>query len=88
MDDIEWTLTALARRFERVIWTPGNHELWTCAVDPVQLRGDARYRHLVRRCREHGISTPEDDYPVWDGPGGPLVVVALFTLYDYSLAST
>ena len=84
MADIEWALATLARRFEKVVWVPGNHELWTCPADPVQLRGDARYRHLVRYCRGLGIATPEDPYPVWSGPGGPVVVAPLFTLYDYS----
>jgi len=30
------------------------------------------------------VVTPEDPYPVWDGPGGPVVVAPLFLLYDYS----
>jgi 3',5'-cyclic AMP phosphodiesterase CpdA len=84
MADVEAALAALARSFERVVWVPGNHELWTTPDDPVQLRGEARYQHIVRRCRELGIVTPEDPYPVWSGPGGPLVVAPLFTLYDYS----
>jgi predicted phosphodiesterase len=84
MADVEWALATFARRFEKVVWVPGNHELWTCPADPVQLRGDARYRHLVRYCRDLGIATPEDPYPVWSGPGGPVVVAPLFTLYDYS----
>jgi 3',5'-cyclic AMP phosphodiesterase CpdA len=67
-----------------VIWTPGNHELWTPRDDPVRLRGVARYEHLVRVCREMGVVTPEDPYPVWDGPGGPVTVVPLFLLYDYT----
>lgn len=84
MSDIQWALATLARSFEKVIWVPGNHELWTCPADPVQLRGDARYRHLVRYCRELGIVTPEDPYPVWPGLEGPVVIAPLFTLYDYS----
>ena len=83
------TLTELRARFEVVIWTPGNHELWTRArngrTEQVeQLRGVARYDELVRRCREIGVLTPEDEYPVWRGPGGPVVVAPLFLLYDYS----
>ena len=27
--DIEWALRQLAGRFAKVIWVPGNHELWT-----------------------------------------------------------
>jgi len=82
--DIRWALGTLAERFRKVIWTPGNHELWTHPRDEVQLRGVERYEHLVGVCRELGVTTPEDPYPVWDGPGGPVVVAPLFLLYDYS----
>jgi len=84
MADIEWALALLARRFAKVIWAPGNHELWTVPGDPVTLRGDHRYRKLVESCRGLGVVTPEDPYPVWTGPGGPVVVAPLFLLYDYS----
>jgi 3',5'-cyclic AMP phosphodiesterase CpdA len=83
-DDITWALRLLAGRFAKVIWTPGNHELWTPREDPVQLRGEARYRYLVRLCRDLGVSTPEDPWPVWRGPGGPVAVAPLFLLYDYT----
>ncbi|MER7889811.1 metallophosphoesterase [Micromonospora sp. NPDC094482] len=82
--DIRSTLALLRARFATVVWAPGNHELWTMRDDPVQLRGDARYRELVAMCRELGVLTPEDDYPVWSGPGGPVTVAPLFLLYDYS----
>ena len=84
MAEVERALVTLAGRFAKVIWVPGNHELWTCPADRVQLRGDARYRHLVRFCQDLGVVTPEDPYPVWSGPGGPVVIAPLFTLYDYS----
>ena len=35
-------------------------------------------------CRELGVITPEDPYPVWTGAGGPAVIVPLFLLYDYT----
>lgn len=82
--DISWALSVLRERFAQVIWTPGNHELWTHPSDPVTLRGEARYRHLVELCRELGVTTPEDPYPVWHGEGGPVTVAPLFLLYDYS----
>jgi 3',5'-cyclic AMP phosphodiesterase CpdA len=82
--DIEWTLSTLSSRFATVIWVPGNHELWTHQADPVQLRGAARYQHLVEVCRAAGALTPEDPYPVWDGPGGPVTIAPLFLLYDYT----
>ncbi|MGB2567262.1 metallophosphoesterase family protein [Micromonospora citrea] len=82
--DVEWALGLLAGRFEKVVWSPGNHELWTPRGDPVTLRGLARYEHLVQRCRALGVLTPEDEYPVWRGAGGPVLVAPLFLLYDYS----
>lgn len=82
--DIEWALGVLRERFATVIWVPGNHELWTVRQDPLRLRGEARYMHLVDMCRRIGVHTPEDPYPVWDGPGGPATIVPLFVLYDYS----
>lgn len=83
-EDVEWALTLLRDRFAKVVWVPGNHELWTPPDDPVELRGEARYRHLVELCRGLGITTPEDPYPVWRGEGGPVVIAPLFVLYDYS----
>jgi 3',5'-cyclic AMP phosphodiesterase CpdA len=82
--DIEWTLATVTRRFARVFWTPGNHELWTHPSDPSPLRGEERYRRLVQICRDLGVRTPEDPFEVWTGPGGPASVVPLFVLYDYS----
>lgn len=81
---IEKTLSLLRRRYAKVIWTPGNHELWTLRDDPVQLRGAARYQALVRMCGDNGILTPEDEFTIWPGPNGPVTIVPLFLLYDHS----
>ena len=87
--DVLATLKVLAGRFAKVVWSPGNHELWSHPKDPVKLRGEERYLQLVEGCREFGVLTPEDEYPVW--PGGsaghadtPVVIAPLFLLYDYS----
>ncbi|MEU8814243.1 metallophosphoesterase [Actinoplanes sp. NPDC048796] len=82
--DVEAVLTTLSRRFAKVIWAPGNHELWTPREDPVQLRGVARYERLVEMCRGIGVLTPEDPYAIWRGGPEPVVVAPLFLLYDYS----
>ena len=82
--DLEWALRLLASRFARVVWAPGNHDLWSHKSDPVRLRGEARYRHLVEVCRQAGVTTPEDPYEVFTGPQGPVLVAPLFLLYDYS----
>jgi 3',5'-cyclic AMP phosphodiesterase CpdA len=82
--DIEWALRTLSSRFSTVVWAPGNHELWTHHRDPIQVRGEERYRLLVELCRSLGVVTPEDPYRVWDGPGGAVTIAPLFLLYDYS----
>ncbi|QDY79448.1 metallophosphoesterase family protein [Streptomyces qinzhouensis] len=84
VSEVEETLRTLRDRFAKVVWAPGNHELWTPPDDPVQLRGEERYRHLVELCRGLGVVTPEDPYPVWEGEHGPVAVAPLFLLYDYS----
>ncbi|MBV9381199.1 MAG: metallophosphoesterase, partial [Streptosporangiaceae bacterium] len=84
VDDIKHILQTLADRFAAVTWAPGNHELWTHPDDPVQLRGADRYDHLVEFCRGIGVTTPEDRYPVWEGPDGPVRIVPMLVLYDYS----
>ncbi|MGY0064822.1 metallophosphoesterase family protein [Streptomyces sp. LZ34] len=82
--DIEWALGLLSERFAKVIWSPGNHELWSHPKDPEKARGVRRYQALVDMCRAKGIVTPEDPYPLWEGIGGPLTIAPLFLLYDYS----
>lgn len=84
VSDVEWALQTLAGRFSKVIWVPGNHELWTTPDDSVQLRGEERYEYLVQLCRTLGVVTPQDPYPVWTSPAGPVTVAPLFLLYDYT----
>lgn len=78
------TLARLVERFARVVWVPGNHELWTTAKDPDQHSGRERYDELVRRCREVGVVTPEDEFPVWPYGDRPLTIAPLFVGYDYT----
>jgi predicted phosphodiesterase len=83
--------------FKQVLWVPGNHELYTLpgtnanqtdGVDdsPMnkELRGEAKYYECVRVANEYGVITPEDEYILWEGEGGPVVICPLFLLYDYS----
>jgi 3',5'-cyclic AMP phosphodiesterase CpdA len=79
---LEIAIRIATERFARVIWVPGNHELWSS--DPDGPRGQEKYEALVALCREHGVVTPEDPYPLWEGEGGPALVAPLFLLYDYS----
>ena len=38
----------------------------------------------VEVARQYGVLTPEDDYVLWEGEGGPVLIAPIFTLYDYS----
>jgi 3',5'-cyclic AMP phosphodiesterase CpdA len=82
--DIEWALSVLRERFATVVWTPGNHELWTLKDDPDGLRGAERYDALVELCRKIDVLTPEDPYPTWTGQDGPVTVAPLYVGYDYT----
>lgn len=71
--------------FRRVWWVPGNHELYTLVSNKEHgARGEAKYLECVEVAREFGILTPEDDYVMWEGEGGPCLIAPIFTLYDYS----
>ena len=80
---LAWALDVLAPRFAKLIWTPGNHELWTRPSSGAA-RGVHLYAELVALCRERGVLTPEDPYPLWQGEGGPHRIAPLFLLYDYT----
>lgn len=80
--DVQFVFETLAPRYARLIWVPGNHELWTIERDG--LRGEARYRALVELARSYGVLTPEDPYERLPGDGAPIVIAPLFLLYDYS----
>lgn len=80
--DLRFVFETLGPRFAKLVWVPGNHELWT--VEEGGLRGVARYERMVEVCRAHGVLTPEDPYPLWPGDGPRTVIAPLFLLYDYS----
>jgi hypothetical protein len=84
LEHVSIVLDWVVPRFAKVIFVPGNHELWTMPRGPGALRGVAKYEALVALCRSYGVLTPEDDYPVWPGQGPACVIAPLFLLYDYS----
>lgn len=81
---LRFALDLLTRRFDRVFWVPGNHDLWTPPSQPGAPRGEAKYQRMVSVCREYGVLTPEDPYVRWPGEGPPCLIAPLFLLYDYS----
>lgn len=83
-EHLRFALGLLTRRFGRVFWVPGNHDLWTIPSRPDDLRGDAKYRRLVQVCRDYGVVTPEDPYVTWPGEGPRCILAPTFVLYDYT----
>lgn len=81
-EHLRYVMEIACGKFARVLWVPGNHELWT--VPKEELRGEARYRRMVEVCREHGVLTPEDPYEIWPGEGPRCALVPMWLLYDYS----
>lgn len=80
-DTVLRILSELNRRFAKVIWVPGNHELFSRSGD--RAKGREKYQELVEGCRDLGVVTPEDPYPTFGG----VTLCPLFTLYDYSFRS-
>jgi predicted phosphodiesterase len=81
---LDFVLRTLEPRFAQIVWTVGNHDLWTPATAPGERRGEAHYQRLVALCRSYGVLTPEDPYAVWPGAGPRTAIVPTFVLYDYS----
>ena len=81
---LDFVLRTLRGRFAQLVWTPGNHDLWTPTDWKPEQRGVAHYERLVALCRKYGVLTPEDPYARWPGDGPTRAVVPVFTLFDYS----
>lgn len=81
---LEFVVRTLRTRFAQLVWTPGNHDLWTPTTWPGERRGVAHYERLVAICRRYGVLTPEDPYARWPGDGPLRAIVPTFLLFDYS----
>jgi len=81
---LDYAFKVLTPRFRRLVWVPGNHELWTLPAHGEAARGQAKYEALIALCRSWGVLTPEDPYPVLACGGGEVRLAPLFLLYDYS----
>lgn len=81
---LDLAFNVLRPRFAKLVWVPGNHELWTLSGSPDARRGRDKYDELVELCRSHGVLTPEDAYPVVTIGGREIRIAPLFLLYDYS----
>jgi len=76
MSSIEWGLDALAERFHKVLYVPGNHDLWVLR-EPAQLLSTGKLERLRAACARRGV---------WMTPYhcGELSIVPLFSWYDSS----
>jgi predicted phosphodiesterase len=83
-EHLRFALGILSERFARLLWVPGNHDLWTIPTKPGDLRGQEKYERLVEICREFGVLTPEDPYATWPGEGERCILAPTFVLYDYT----
>jgi 3',5'-cyclic AMP phosphodiesterase CpdA len=81
---LDFVLRTLRPRFAQLVWTPGNHDLWTPTTWEGARRGAAHYDRLVALCQKHGVLTPEDPYARWPGDGPLRAIVPAFLLFDYS----
>jgi 3',5'-cyclic AMP phosphodiesterase CpdA len=82
LEDLQFALETLQPRFRRLVWVPGNHELWT--TSKTSSRGETKYDELVSLCRKRGVLTPEDPYERFESEIGSYIIAPLFTLYDFS----
>lgn len=82
-EHLRFVFDTLAPRFGRLLWVPGNHELWTTPQQS-QLRGEAKYQALVALCREYRVLTPEDPYELFTEGATRYLIAPLFVLYDYT----
>jgi predicted phosphodiesterase len=84
LSHVRFAFSILVERFAKVVWVPGNHELWTLPSGAERLRGLRKYEQLVALSGSYGVLTPEDPYPVVRFSEETVRIVPLFLLYDYS----
>jgi hypothetical protein len=85
LEHFEFAFDVLSSRFQRLIWAPGNHDLWTARSRGGDiLSGKDKYDCLVELCRSYDVLTPEDPYEVVVIAGQAIRLIPTFTLYDYS----
>ena len=77
-------LGILKKKFQKLFWVPGNHELWTTQDESDAPRGEKKYQEMIAVCREFDVSTPEDPISTWICGEREFGIVPLFLLYDYS----
>jgi len=83
-EHLKFALSVLNLKFAKIIWTPGNHDLWTFPLNSNSFKGNEKYKKLVSICHEYGVFTPEDKYLNFNHEGKNYCLAPIMTLYDYS----
>lgn len=84
VEELEFAFRTLSSKFAKLIWVPGNHELWTLPNEAGCKRGEEKYFELIQVCQKFGVLTPEDAYAELIIGDQEYVIVPVFLLYDYS----
>ncbi len=79
-EHLHFALDNFCKRFDKVFWVPGNHDLWSSEGE----KGVEKYLHFVEICRSYNVYTPEDSYETISLNDTNYLVAPLFLLYDYS----
>jgi len=74
-DDISETLTECKRRFSRVFFVPGNHDLWVRKGKSAQEDSMQRLRNILELCKSLGVETAPSE--VSSGSIGVFIVPLL-----------
>lgn len=82
MQDLEWVFAFCSKKFARVFWVPGNHELWLITEAERQSTSVLKYASQLEMAKKYGIFTPAEPWVTFPETGH--IIVPLFTLYDYS----
>jgi len=82
-DHLTFALSTLSKKFKQLIWTPGNHDLWSLPINDAK-RGEYKYHELISICRTYNVLTPEDQYAEIILQSQKYFIVPTFILYDYS----
>ncbi len=84
VSELQFAFENLQSKFAKLIWVPGNHELWTMPEDPFQKRGVDKYDELISVCKKYDVLNPEDEYIKVHFGVKEYFIVPCFLLYDFS----
>lgn len=86
IEHIKFAFEQFTSKFKKVIWVPGNHDLWIKSNGSDDSSSEDKYDSLIEICKEYKVLSPEDDYAQFSTGGSTYYIVPTFVLYDYSYA--